>query len=629
MLKALKFSHKIFLTATLVVIVTFSLFIIYIVNLQLTNTKDNIQRHLDDVGYVMANNIESWLTGRTKVIENMTQSLELDPSTGNIENTLMQAAQQESFYQTSLAWADGSLQTSPGTEMPKGYDSRTESWYKDTVASANIHLGEPYIDQAISILSLSINSPVKYGGKIVGVTGGNLSLKALSDLLGAVNLGGQGYVFLVNANGKVLLSPIQDQMMKSLSEIFPGNTPEINKTFSEINLAGANRILTFRPIEGLPSVNWYIGISIDKDQAYAALDKLRVSAVTAMIVAVLAFVVLLGLLTHWLMQPLREMGQAMQDIAQGESDLKRRLTLHSQDEFGELAASFNRFVERIHGSIREVSSVSNEVNEMTQLVLTASSSSMSNSQEQANRTNSVVAAINQLGAASQEIASNAADASRQASEARRQVEGSRQAVEMTIQAMNGLSEKIHFSCATIETLNSKAVNIGHILDVIKAISEQTNLLALNAAIEAARAGEVGRGFAVVADEVRNLAHRTQESTQEIHSMIEQLQAGAREAVITMTESQRHSEKTMKIAGQAGEHLGKVTMRISEIDGMNQSVAIATEEQTAVLETLDSDITQIDALNQSAVQNLRITMNANDELNQQTARLKKLVDSFSV
>ncbi len=110
---------------------------------------------------------------------------------------------------------------------------------------------------------------------------------------------------------------------------------------------------------------------------------------------------------------------------------------------------------------------------------------------------------------------------------------------------------------------------------------------LNAAIEAARAGEAGRGFAVVADEVRNLAHRAQESAQQIQKMIEELQVGAREAVATMTESQRYSLESVEIANRAGESLSSVTRRIGEIDGMNQSVATATEEQTAIARTTTS------------------------------------------
>jgi len=335
------------------------------------------------------------------------------------------------------------------------------------------------------------------------------------------------------------------------------------------------------------------------------------------------------MLIRVLMRPLTDMGRAMANIAEGEGDLTRRLAVQSKDEFGELASAFNRFVERIHTSIREVSSTTQQVNEVAARVLAASNSSMANSDEQASRTNSVAAAINELGAAAQEIARNAADASHQASGARHQAEDGRQVVEQNISAMRELSAKISASCVQIETLNAKTVDIGQILEVIKGISEQTNLLALNAAIEAARAGEAGRGFAVVADEVRNLAHRTQSSAQEVQQMIEQLQIGAGASVQTMTESQRQSESSVSIADRAGERLGEVTQRIGEIDGMNQSVAAATEEQTAVIESLNMDITEINTLNQQGVENLQSTLRACGDLDQQARRLKQLVDSFRI
>jgi methyl-accepting chemotaxis protein len=286
-------------------------------------------------------------------------------------------------------------------------------------------------------------------------------------------------------------------------------------------------------------------------------------------------------------------------------------------------------VERIHSSIREVSSATEHVNEVAQRVVSASNASMYNSDEQSSRTSSVAAAINQLGAATQEIARNAAHASHQASDARHLAEDGQQVVDRSIASMNQLSSLLSASSTHIESLNSKTVNIGQILEVITSISQQTNLLALNAAIEAARAGEAGRGFAVVADEVRNLAHRTQESAQQVQTMIEELQVGARDSVSTMGESQRHSQDSVEIANLAGERLNSVTQRIGEIDGMNQSVATATEEQTAVVESINMDITQINTLNQEGVENLQSTLRACSDLEQQAARLKQLVGSFRI
>ena len=257
----------------------------------------------------------------------------------------------------------------------------------------------------------------------------------------------------------------------------------------------------------------------------------------------------------------------------------------------------------------------------------ASNSSMLNSDEQASRTNSVAAAINELGAAAQEIARNAAQASQQASDARGLATEGQQVVERSISSMQQLSQMLGTSSGHIESLNGKTVNIGQILEVITSISQQTNLLALNAAIEAARAGEAGRGFAVVADEVRNLAHRTQESAQQVQAMIEELQISARASVSTMDESQRHSEDSVEIANLAGERLVSVTERIGEIDGMNQSVATATEEQTSVVESINMDITEINTLNQEGIENLQSTLRACTDLEQQAARLKQLVGSF--
>ena len=622
--KSFRFSHKILLAASLIVLVAFTLFTLYNDYLQRNAIHEDLENYVGEMGDAASTNIKNLFEGRLLLVENLAQNIAAAP--GNLDSLLDQKVLASSFITVYMGKTDGGFTVRPVIQMPDGYDPRIRDWYKDSMAANGPTLTEPYLDISTGKMVIGMNATVS---RELGVVGGDMELDALVKIINSLNFGGMGYAFLVNDQGKILVHPDKDLVMKSLSDLYPNNTPRLTKELTEVENNGQTRILSFAPVKGLPSANWHIGLSIDKEKAYAMLSKFRTSAVIVTVIAVAIIIALLGMLIRVLLQPLHIMTRAMEDIAQGEGDLTKRLSIHSNDEFGTLGRAFNHFVERIHSSIREVSSATQQVNEVALRVVSASNSSMVNSDEQANRTNSVAAAINELGAAAQEIAHNAAQASQQASSARHLAEEGQQVVDRSIQAMNRLSDLISTSSSHIETLNSKTVNIGQILEVITSISQQTNLLALNAAIEAARAGEAGRGFAVVADVVRNLAHRTQESAQQVQSMIEELQVGARESVDTMSQSQRHSQDSVSIANQAGERLGSVTLRIGEIDGMNQSVATATEEQTSVVESINMDINEINMLNQEGVENLQATLRACSDLEQQAGRLKHLVGTFRI
>ena len=503
---------------------------------------------------------------------------------------------------------------------------------------------EPYFDEASGSRKLvtSVAFPLLENGKVIAVVGLDINLAALqknSEASALQLFDGQGQINIVSPRG-VISANSQDadrlghpmdnaQVMDALRQGQPKVfvDPQQIKVLEPLPpiagaapwgvLVGVPQAVLLAPVASLQQ-------QLDAQGMQSTALELLLGGGSALL-----GLLLIGYAARRITRPLQVLTRVMEDISLGEGDLTRRLQVQSRDEIGQLATAFNRFVERIHQSIREVSSAALGVNEGARRVLDASHSSLSNFDDQASRTNSVAAAINQLGAAAQEIAHNACGASQQASCARQQAEDGRQVVQRTIEVMNELSGKISASCSNIEVLNDKTVNIGQILEVIKGISQQTNLLALNAAIEAARAGEAGRGFAVVADEVRSLAGRTQASALQIQQMIEELQVGARDSVTTMTESQQHSEESVTIANLAGTRLSSVTQRIGEIDNVNQSVAAATEEQTAVVEALNVDITRINTLNQQGVENLQATLRACTELEQQAARLNQLVGSFRI
>ncbi|MDU8502197.1 methyl-accepting chemotaxis protein [Pseudomonas syringae] len=629
-MKSLGFSKKILLAAAFIVVVAFSAFIVINDYRQRQSLKSSVRSELLQLGTLTTQNIQTWLESRIQLLQTMSQQVAVDgKELPQLQRAIGLPTYSENFQLSYFGSTEGVMFSVPAGNRPADYDPRARGWYKAAQNAPGAIVTEPYIAASSGKLVMTIATPVKIQNQFAGVAGADISLDSVSKIINSLNFDGHGYAFLVSAEGKILVHPDSKLVLKNINEAYPVNTPKIATGVTEIDSGKKPEIISFTPVQGVSSANWYVALVLEQDSAYSMLAEFRASAITAMVVVVMVIILLLGLLIRVLMQPLHQMGRAMRDIADGEGDLTKRLAITSQDEFGALAHSFNHFVERIHTSIREVASTAAQLGEVATRVVRVSNASMDNSDQQAHRTESVAAAINELGAAAQEIAQNAARTSQQSSDASGLASDGQGVVQQTIKAMNELSGKISESCVNIESLNGKTANIGQILEVITSISQQTNLLALNAAIEAARAGEAGRGFAVVADEVRNLAHRTQDSAQQVQKMIEELQVGAREAVVNMTESQRQSEDSVGIANLAGERLGSVTRRIEEINGMNQSVAAATEEQTSVVESINVDITHINTLNQLGVDNLRQTLEACNSLEEQAARLQQLVGSFRI
>ena len=301
-------------------------------------------------------------------------------------------------------------------------------------------------------------------------------------------------------------------------------------------------------------------------------------------------------LTAWIgnriSHPLEEVVDALNDIASGEGDLTRRLKSNGDDEVGRLSRAFNQFVGQIQDVVSQVGSTSRHVFELSDRLKTASAQFIDQMQGHRRETEQVVTAVTEMSSTAQEVASSAANAATATSAASHEAADARGVVATATRSINDLVGEVDQASQVIAQLEQETSKIGSVVEVIRGIAEQTNLLALNAAIEAARAGEQGRGFAVVADEVRSLAGRTQQSTLEINSMLQRLQAGVAQAVQVMDTSQARSQQTVQETGKIAHSLDGVASAVDTINDMNLQIATAAEEQNAVSEEINRNLVAI-------------------------------------
>lgn len=329
------------------------------------------------------------------------------------------------------------------------------------------------------------------------------------------------------------------------------------------------------------------------------------------LVAILLGVLFAFLNARLILVPLKKVVATAERIAAG--DLTEPERVDRKDELGQLHRAMQDMTVSLRELIGKISKSIHQVATQAEQLSSGAEETSSGAQRQKLEMDQAAAAVEEMAASVSQVAASARHASEAAAEADSKTKQGDQIVSKVVSQIRNLKDVVERSKGSVNKLNVESQEIGRILDVIKAVAEQTNLLALNAAIEAARAGEQGRGFAVVADEVRALASRTQNSTTEIENLIGKLQQVAEDAVQEMESSSRLTGDTVSLAGDASVLLSEVSASVSTIDGLNQQIASAAEEQSGAANQISESVTRVRDISGSSAKATENTASSSREL----------------
>ncbi|WCN38023.1 methyl-accepting chemotaxis protein [Aneurinibacillus uraniidurans] len=487
---------------------------------------------------------------------------------------------------TFVGATNGQMLLAPYEKLADDYDPRTRLWYKQAVEHpGQIIITEPYVDAASKdeVVTIAVQSDDRKS--VVGI---DLNLKALAESVKQVKVGNEGYAFLIDGSRKYIVHPTQKPGTEAsgspTEKMFASTSGEF-----EYEWEGHERRMFFATNK---LTGWKVAGTMYVDEAKKEANPIFVTLFVVLAVSFLYGGIRSFFVIRSIVGPLRVLNEAAHRVSEGK--LTERIDTHSNDEFGELAESFNHMSDSLQMVLREVQEQSdhlasssyqltegaNQTSHATEQITGVIQEVAADSDKQVERIERASGTVVDMSNRALSIAEQARSVTASASQAVDMAEEGNLVLQQAVNQMHAVNGTMQDLEHVIKNLGKRSDEIGKIIEVITTISSQTNLLALNAAIEAARAGEHGRGFAVVADEVRVLAEQSAQSAAQIAALIGTIQQETEMAVQSMVTSSREVAAGMDVVDTAGQLFGTIRGSVAGAASQFREVAVAVEQMAA-------------------------------------------------
>lgn len=393
------------------------------------------------------------------------------------------------------------------------------------------------------------------------------------------------------------------------------------------NVVGEDYVTIYKPLKdqnGQIIGMWFVGakIALINNTILLVLKSLTIVLIICGIAAILWTL----LITRRITKPLLKINHQLKEIAEGEGDLTKELSVKTQDEIGDLADTFNKMLANLRTMIQQITLTSEQITVSSE-ALTASAN------QTAQATNQITSSIQEVSTGAetqghvavessramdelteniQQVADTTSAVSEAATETSEEANKGNDSIQSLIHQMHQIDVSVNNSAEVVKQLGEHSHEIEKITEVIMEIADQTNLLALNAAIEAARAGEHGKGFAVVAGEVRKLAEQSKESADQIVELISTIQKYTSHAVNAMEKGTQEVAQGMEVVQETGEGIGKILLSVKQVASQIQEVSALSEEMAASVEEVDASIEHMAGIAQESADNTQHVATASEE-----------------